>query len=410
MMRNVSSKPSSGKSDTCLGEISEDRRKFLKGTAVGAATALVPAAVYLGATARSARAALDTFRMYGVTTAQPPDWSIFIEATGMEVEWTDNVAHVGGFLQEVKVNRRGEITELYLMEGGMQRKLGPQGYLLPLDESRMSLWERTPDYFKRGPLYQDDEGIQYGVPTIMNADSFGYWPGELDANPDGSDELSWSLIYESDKTKGRVSLWDAWTLSMPEAANYLKVVHGKPIRDPANPTPEEAKMTADFLIERKRAGQFRVLWSEFEESIDLLGNKEVVVITCWKPAVEELIRRGQVVRWAFTKEGYYKWGVGAYVPSEVAERGSEEDVYRALDYFLGGEYGAHIARHRGHGTANFDLSLKYAADNGWPEEDIQKIRTIEAEITSKYQKPFWSNLAPDHAADIESEWERFRNA
>src|SRR5262249_27034811 len=152
---------------------------------------------------------------------------------------------------------------------------------------KMPLWAQTPDIFKRGPLYQDRDGKQYGVPTIMNADSFGYWPEMVDAKPDGSDELSWALLYESDKTKGRTCLNDQWLLTLPTAATYLKVEHGAAIADPANPTPEEAKKVVDFLIERKRAGQFRVLWSSFEESIDLLSSKEVYVINCWKPAVEE---------------------------------------------------------------------------------------------------------------------------
>ena len=75
---------------------------------------------------------------------------------------------------------------------------------------------------------------------------------------------------------------------MTTAANYIKVAHGAQISNPANLSPGEAKLVADFLIERKKAGQFRVLWSSFEETIDLLGNKEVYVINCWKPAVEAL--------------------------------------------------------------------------------------------------------------------------
>ena len=50
------------------------------------------------------------------------------------------------------------------------------------------------------------DGIQYGVPVIGNADSFGYFPAKVGANPDGNDELSWSLMFDSDKTRGRVAL------------------------------------------------------------------------------------------------------------------------------------------------------------------------------------------------------------
>ena len=116
------------------------------------------------------------------------------------------------------------------------------------------------------------------------------------------------------------------------------------------------------------------------------------------------------VQWAYTKEGYYKWGNGAYLASQVAERGTLESAYKALNYFLGGAYGAVIADYRGHGTANMDLSLQYAKENNWPEEKIRKITNIQAEVTKKFEKPFWNNLAPDHATEIETEFERFKNA
>jgi spermidine/putrescine-binding protein len=384
-----------------------DRRNFLKGAA--SAAALAPA--LLAATSRPANAAMDVFRGFGVPTIAPPDWSTFKAETGMDMEWLDlSGGHMGAFVQEVVVNRRGDVTDGFFFEGGTQIKLGPEGHFLPLDVSKLPLWAQTPDIFKLGPLYQSRDGTQYGIPTIMNADSFGYWPDMVGGNPEGGDELSWALLYESDKTMGRASLNDQWALTMPTAANYLKEAKGAAIGDPANLTPEEAKAVVDFLIERKKAGQFRVLWASFEESIDLLGSKEVYIINCWKPAVAELNRRDLPVRWAYAKEGYYKWGVGGYIPSQVAERGTSDDVHRAMNYFLGGAYGAHIAIHRGHGTANFDLSLKYAKDNGWKDEDVKKIADIQDEITRKFQKPFWNNLAPDHVTEIETEWERFKNA
>jgi putative spermidine/putrescine transport system substrate-binding protein len=50
-------------------------------------------------------------------------------------------------------------------------------------------------------------------------------------------------------------------------------------------TPEEVKTVIDFLIERKRAGQFRVIWSSFEQAVDLLTSKEVHVLDGWEPIV-----------------------------------------------------------------------------------------------------------------------------
>jgi hypothetical protein len=38
-------------------------------------------------------------------------------------------------------------------------------------------------------------------------------------------------------------------------------------------TPEEFKKVVDFLIEQKKAGQFRVIWNSFQQAVDLLVNK-----------------------------------------------------------------------------------------------------------------------------------------
>lgn len=382
-----------------------NRRELLK--AGGAAAALAAIAPF-GISSAAAQA-MTVFRGMGEPTVVPPSWDEFTKATGLQMEWLD-ITGLGNLMQEVLVNGRGDSVEAYFFEGGTQLTLGPQGRYVELDESKIPLFPGTPDAFKRGPLYQSADGKQYGVPTMMNADSFGYWPDALGVNPDGTQEVSWAFLFESDVTKGRVCLCDNWTLTFPEAANYLKVAKGAAIVDPANPTPDEAKLVADFLIERKAAGQFRVLWSSFEETIDLLGNKEVDIINCWKPAVEALRQRGMPVQWALTTEGYYKWGLGAFIPIEVVDRGTLDQVFAALNFFLDGAYGANIAMLRGHGTANFDRSIEFAIANNWPEADIAKIRSIQAEITMKYQKPFWNNLAPDNKDVIETEWERFKNA
>ena len=94
----------------------------------------------------------------------------------------------------------------------------------------------------------------------------------------------------------------------------------------------------------------------------------------------------------------------------MAERGTLDDVYKGMNYFLSGAYGAWMAIHRGHGTANPDLALQYAKENNWSEDKITKIKNVQAEIATKLKLPFWNNLAPDHLTEIETEWERFKNA
>jgi len=159
---------------------------------------------------------------------------------------------------------------------------------------------------------------------------------------------------------------------MGVAALYLQSKGVATFGDPADLTPQEARIVADFLIARKKAGQFRTLFGAFEEQIQLLTNGEVDVINCWEPAVREAnLKLGpDATRYAYTKEGYFKWGHGAYIAAQAVGRGNLAAIYKVLNYFLGGEYRAHQARDRGYAGPNMDLGVEYAEANGWSEDEI----------------------------------------
>ena len=247
------------------------RRDVLKGTA---AAATLAAAGSL-ATTRVAQAASTTVKGYGVTTSQLKDWSIMEKAIGITMEFTGTNADIGTYMRDVISNDLGETHDIFIFDGGTEDILGPQGYYATVieDHPNLELWGRTSDDWKRTDLLQDYDGNQYGVPVIGNADSFGYFPEAIGANPEGLDEIPWSKMFEDEDTKGRVSLDRSWLLSSPEVGLYLKANGRAEIEDVANMTGEEARVVADFAADRKRAGQFRSLHAAFEEQVQLLSNK-----------------------------------------------------------------------------------------------------------------------------------------
>ena len=176
--------------------------------------------------------------------------------------------------------------------------------------------------------------------------------------------------------------------------------------------PQDAKTVVDFLVARKKAGQFRTLVSSFEEQIQLLTRREVDILNCWEPAVRQANKRlgTEAVRYAYTVEGYHKWGHGAYIPTQAVGRGNIDNIYKALNYFLGGQYRAYQARDRAYGGPNLDLGVAYAKENNWSPEDVAAVEYTEAKIARKYKKPYVSTYAPANAEAIESEWQRFLNA
>ena len=87
----------------------------------------------------------------------------------------------------------------------------------------------------------------YGVPTVLQGDSFAYLPektGPLD---------SYAALFDP-KWKGYVALEDNYTTAGEKTALYLKASGMANISNPDDMTPGEFKTVIDFLIEQKKAG------------------------------------------------------------------------------------------------------------------------------------------------------------
>lgn len=377
------------------------RRSVLKGTGALAATT-----VALPFYARGAMAQTPTVRVLGVTTCALDSWEGFVADTGMNLEFTAINSDPGLYVQEVVANEAGEDYDIFIFDGGIEDRLGASGHFQAIDPAAMTKWAAVSDDVKASPLLQGTDGTQYGAPIVFNADSFGYWTDEVGG---GAEELSWGEIFENEALLGKVALEDTWLSTLPSAAIYL-MSKGVAINDPANMTPDEAKVVIDFLIERKKAGQFRAFWHSYEESVDLLGNREVLATICWEPAVKQLQREGKAVSYANCKEGYSKWMIGAYLPAQ-AEGERLANAYKAIDWFLGGNYGANIAVTQGYATATPEDALKYANDAGWSEEQVQAISLNLEKVNRKMALPYyWQNASPEHVTAIEAEWQRFKQA
>jgi putative spermidine/putrescine transport system substrate-binding protein len=386
------------------------RRDLIKNiAAAGGAAAMLPA-IGIG----PAYAADPVVRGYGVTTAQLKDWSIMTKSIGVQMEFTGTNNSVGIFLRDVVATQLGDKADIFIFESGTEDILGPKGLYLKIDENNpeLTLWKRTPDEWKRSEVVTGKDGVQYGVPVIGNADSFGYFPDKIGAAADGLEELSWSLMFDSEKTRGRVGYDQTWTYSIGVAGLYLMSLGKAKIADVADMTGPEAKVVVDYLITRKKAGQFRTLQSAFEEQVQLLTNREVMVLNCWEPAVRDANKAlGEgTTRYAYTKEGYFKWGHGAYIASQAKDRGNLPAIYKVLNYFLGGEYRALQARDRGYAGPNMDLGVEYATKQGWPEADIAALKATEKKVARKFTKPYTSTTTPTNSTAIEEEWQRFLNA
>jgi putative spermidine/putrescine transport system substrate-binding protein len=381
------------------------RRDVLK-LGVAAATALAVSPLL----ARSALAA-SSLTLADIGVGDPGDWSKFTQASRHDV----NVVSIGNSPSAVinQLLAGGGRTSFNIVNivGGMQEPLVENELIRELDASRMSNWAENAfinDYLARGTPGFDFIGYQdrfYGVPTVLQGDSFAYLPdetGELD---------SYGALFDP-RFKGFVALEDNYTTAGQKTALYLNASGQAQIADPSDMAPEEFKTVIDFLIERKRAGQFRVIWSSFEQAVNLLTSKEVHVMDCWEPMVFVARDQGTNAVYASPKEGYLLWAMAAYVVNNPQI--SEEDLeatYELLDFMLGGWYGAKIALMRGYMTNPQAVDYAKSHPDEFTPEEAARVEEIIEGVKAKFEKGgTWQNRWPTHVDVYEEEWQRFKSA
>lgn len=339
------------------------------------------------------------------------DWSKFSAATGSDV----NVVSMGNapsaVVNQLLAGGGLNTFDIINIVGGMQEPLIENNLILPLDTSRLKNWAKNTyisDYLSKGTPGFGFIGYKdklYGVPTVLQGDSFAYLPdetGELD---------SYGALFDQ-KFRGYVSLEDNYTTAGQKTALFLKETGQAKITDPADMTPEEIKTVMDFLIEQKKAGQFRVIWSSFEQAVNLLVNKEVHVMDCWEPMVFVARSKGINAKYADPKEGYLLWAMAAYVVNKPGITESElDETYALLDFMLGPWYGAKITLMRGYMTN--PMAADYAKSNSgeFKSDEANRVSEISARVAAKFAKGgTWQNRWPTHVDVYEEEWQRFMSA
>jgi putative spermidine/putrescine transport system substrate-binding protein len=381
------------------------RRSFLKGaSAAGAAAGLAGSAGWI-----RAMAAEGTVNFADIGVGDPGDWSKYTAASG----WNVNLVALGNApsaILNVLIAGGGTGTyDVINIVGGMQKPLVENDLIEVIDTAKLGNWGK--DTYIKSFLTPGTPGFDfigydnkiYGVPTVLQGDSFAYLPektGRLD---------SYGALFDP-RWKGFVALEDNYTTAGQKTALYLKHAGKAKIGDPANMTPEEFKTVVDFLIAQKKQGQFRVIWSSFEQAVNLLVSKEVYVMDCWEPMVFVAKSKGVDAVYADPTEGYLLWAMAAYIVKNKNRPPAREKAALALlDFMLGPWYGARITGLRGYMT-NPD-AVAYAKEHGseFTAEQAKKVADIDANVKRKFEKGgTWQNRWPTHVQEYETEWARFK--
>jgi hypothetical protein len=288
----------------------------------------------------------------------------------------------------------------------MQKPLVDNDLIEELDTSKLPGWARNKnigEFLSKGTPGFNFIGYNdkiYGCPTVLQGDSFAYLPektGQLD---------SYAALFDP-QFKGYVALEDNYTTAAAKTALYLKASGKANIANVDDMSADEIKSVVDFLIEQKKAGQFRVIWNSFQQAVDLLVNKEVYVMDCWVAK-----SKGIDAVYADPKEGYLLWAMAAYIvknPNRSAEQTAA--AYQLLDYMLGGWYGAKITTLRGYMTNTDAPEYAKAHTDEFSAEEAAKVESITANVRNKFAKGgTWQNRWPTAVEAYEAEWSRFKSA
>ena len=94
-----------------------------------------------------------------------------------------------------------------------------------------------------------------------------------------------------------------------------------------------------FLVSKKKEGQFRALWGDFGELVNLMASGEMVVCDAWQPAVMAVKAQGKPCKYAVPKEGYRAWAIGVVADRRARRTRRRSSAY--ADYWLSGPPGDH---------------------------------------------------------------------
>lgn len=384
------------------------RRRVLSGIAAGAGALAAPSLILGGI--RPARAEAGTIRMMGGPTVALQDWSLFEKETGLKMEFTPfNVDDVGALYNEILVNGAGDRFDLINTLAGVQKPLVQQDQVAQLDTAKLKNYAGIPETVKRSPVLYAGDGKDWSVPLYYNADSFGYYPEKLGL-PRPPEALTWDILLNNEATLGKAAI-DGDNIALMIGGMYLKSRGLAEIGDPANMTASEVETAANFLIERKQAGQFRSLWKTYDEQVANFMNGEVVVQRCWEPAVKQVKAEGQDVEYATCSDFHINWMHSTFMPIQAADRDNVDEIYKAIDWFIGGSYAAELAILRGYTGSRMDLGLAYAEEAGWSQDKVDAVKANIVKVETKFLNPnYWIGGAPDDLAAHDAQMARFRNA
>ncbi|MCD2471355.1 extracellular solute-binding protein [Jiella sp. MQZ9-1] len=265
-----------------------------------------------------------------------------------------------------------------------------------------------------GQIWADDAKTElWMVPTVFNFDSVGYRPDLVSAE----EANTWTAIFD-DKFKGKTGLNVDPLIAFGEAILAMNSLGLLDVKNPGNPSTKDIDEATKFLVSKKKGGQFRALWGDFGELVNLLSSGEMIIADAWQPAVMAVKAQGTKCSYAVPKEGYRAWSIGIAL---LANSSNADAVKAYANYWLSGSPGITVSEQGYYSpTTNIEKVMapeKYAfwyegkpwagkPERGINPGDLRDGGSLE-ERASKVA--YWHQW-PDEYDHLIQRWDEFLNA
>ena len=263
------------------------------------------------------------------------------------------------------------------------KKVYPTGTLQPMDVKQIKYFDKIVPTFTSGrltpttPIAQGtaphtvsfvdsptaktfaagQTGWMTLIPTIYNADTLGIRPDLV-----GRPITHWKDLMDP-AFKGKAAILNIPSIGIMDAAMVMESMGRIKYADKGNMTKPEIDKTIGFLIEAKKAGQFRAFWKTFDESVNLMAAGEVIIQSMWSPAVAAVRSKGIPCVYQPLAEGYRAWGGGLGIARHLS--GLERDAaYEYINWYLSGWVGAYLNR-QGYYSAVLETSKQHMSADEW---------------------------------------------
>ncbi len=346
-----------------------------------------------------------SLRFYGTGTLDIGDkWKKLEQDLKIKLLFQDNGNDTGPVIASMINGTAAMDFDIGGLQGGAERELALANKILPWDLSKIPNWDKTWEWVKNIPHCKVD-GKQYGLPVVVNADSIIYLPEKIGGTVD-----SYEVIFDP-KFKGKTAMEDAWINSAIFAAIYLKENSIVKIDNPGDLSESELGSVMEFLIKKKKEGQFKTFWRGWEDGVRLIKSGEVYAMTGWEPIVYEAQKAGIKAEYAVPREGYEGWSNDLVIHIGAEKRELIDTIHKFANWELDGYYGCELSKQRGYIVPN-DNSIDYARKS--KEYDVaeqqKKLEHVRNKFMNNGGKVFWQNTRPKNYKLYEEWWSKLRNA